>query len=253
MVDEPAGDPDDPSSLVRRATQGDEHALARIVRLHHVPMTRACFVVAGDREAAAAAVAASWPAVLERLGALENPGRLAPWLCAVAVEQVVRPGAAGISFDAGAGGAPGDDRRWPDGPPASRDTDLARELSGLATVDRGLLALRYVARLGPAELRRLAWVPEPGPEGELAVLRGRLAPALGLAGLGEADVDAAMERRLGAYSAITVHPIDADATAGVARDDLRMRRSYVLSVAIALAAAALLIASMYLLAAGSPR
>jgi DNA-directed RNA polymerase specialized sigma24 family protein len=58
MTDVAVGDATELEATVRRAAEGDESALARLVVEHHASMTRVAFVIVGDPTLAADAVQA---------------------------------------------------------------------------------------------------------------------------------------------------------------------------------------------------
>lgn len=169
-----------PDGLIRLAVRGDEAAFARIVRLHHVDMTRVCFVVCGDQDLAEEAVAAAWPIVWKKLGSLREPDRLRPWLCSVAANEARqlirrrnRRNVVEISVSADGSASTPD--------PAGRivDLDLANALARLAPDDRTLLALRYVAGFNSTELGRATGMSASGTRARLARLLDRLHKELG--------------------------------------------------------------------------
>ncbi len=166
--------------LVARAVRGDEDAFARIVRLHHVDMTRVSYVVTGDLQIAEEAVAAAWPIVWRRLATLRDPERLRPWLCSVAGNEARRllrsrnrRSVAEIDL------AARPEEAWIDPGSRAADIDLANALARLPSEDRMLLALRYVAGLNSTELGRATGMSASGTRARLARLLARLRRELG--------------------------------------------------------------------------
>jgi len=163
------------TTLIERASAGDEAAFARIVRAHHDDMTRVCFVICGDLDIADEAVGAAWATAWRKLGSLRAPERLRPWLISIAaneargilrrqrrrtvVELSVASGTASSGVDPAAHVA---------------DLDLVNALSRLGADDRALLALRYVAGFDSTELARATGRSPSGTRARLARLLDRL-------------------------------------------------------------------------------
>lgn len=248
MVSPTRGLPEDQQDLVRLAARGDEAAFARIVRLHHTEMAGVCFVVCGDVQLSAEAVAKAWPVAWEQLRKLKEPDRLQPWLCSVAAVETMklirrhgRPLAAYST--ARAAEAPPAVAATSDGSMERQggtdDPELAGVLVGLEPADRALLALRNLAGLTTTELGRAVGMPPPAAEARLERLFARLQEELGpdWPDLGEPDSDGSFEARLGrrlrAWSAIPVRPVDADAAASEARSASEASRNQLWSVVVA--------------------
>src|SRR5690349_10661302 len=73
--------------VVARAAAGDAAAFTRIVAAHHADMLRIAQVVSGDVELSNDAVQAAWAIAWRRLGSLQDPTRLRPWLMSVAANE----------------------------------------------------------------------------------------------------------------------------------------------------------------------
>lgn len=247
-----ATDRDSPESLVARAVRGDEAAFARIVRIHRAPMVQVCFVIAGDAGIAAAAVDAAWPVAWRRLRKLRHRDRLRPWLCAIAAGEVndvsarlARREGAGSTADAST------PRGGPDVAGPASDPGLAALLAGLTPDDRALLALKYVAALGPIELERAGVTPSSGARPHLDRLMPRLRDRLGPDEREETGFEARLAQRLRAFSAIPVPAVDVDAVARSARAEMLVARTQVVSVVAAAVIAALFMAAAYVLGGGT--
>ena len=136
----------DQVGIIESAATGDEFAFGRIVAAHHGEMLRVCVFVCGDRQIAEDAVQAAWSVAWRKLDSLRDPGRLAPWLVSIAVNQ---------AKDLSRGRhrrsrveAPVDLSMEPGGidPATGIDAlDLRAALARLEPDDRALLAMRYVA------------------------------------------------------------------------------------------------------------
>ena len=167
------------AGLVERAARGDQDAFARIVRLHHVDMTRVSYVITGDAATAEEAVAAAWPIVWRKLGSLRDPERLRPWLCSIAANEARqlirrhrRRAVVEIPVSQIAAEPSADTAR-------ATDIDLANALARLPSDDRALLALRYVAGLNSTELGRALGMSPSGTRARLGRLLHRLKEDLG--------------------------------------------------------------------------
>src|SRR5262245_52294466 len=77
----------DAVAVVAAAASGDEAAFARIVTTHHGDMSRVAYLVSGDLEIAADAVQKAWAIAWRRLGSLNDPNRLRPWLVTIAANE----------------------------------------------------------------------------------------------------------------------------------------------------------------------
>ena len=132
--------------VIETAAAGDEAAFERIVTTYHAHMHRVCVFVTGDQAIAEEAVQAAWAIAWRKLGSLQDPGRLGPWLVSVAVNQAKdllrkrrrRTEVEGLSYTPlPAGGVD---------PATGIDSmDLRAALWRLDPDDRALLAMRYVA------------------------------------------------------------------------------------------------------------
>jgi len=139
--------------VVARAAAGDAAAFTRIVAAHHADMLRIAQVVSGDVELSNDAVQAAWAIAWRRLGSLQDPTRLRPWLMSVAANearQLVRRRGRRRVREITVEEIPSD---APDATLVAR-IDLGNALHRLDERDRTLLALRYVAGLESAEIGR---------------------------------------------------------------------------------------------------
>jgi RNA polymerase sigma factor (sigma-70 family) len=167
-------DPTVPATTVADAAAGDADALARIVGAHHDDMARICFVICGDPDMAQDAVQAAWPIAWRKLGSLRDPGRLRPWLMAVAANEARQMQRRQrrhrvVEIEVADVGSPQAD-------PAARaaQTDLAIALRRLSPEDRALLALRHVAGFDATEIGRELGMTASGVRSRLARLLKRL-------------------------------------------------------------------------------
>ena len=137
-----------PEELVRRASDGDLAAFARIVRLHTEAMTRVAFVVTGDLDVAARAVGAAWPVAWRGLRGRRSPEGLGPWLCSLAAAEAV--------ILARSDPAPREREPTRRAEPArtEAEAELGQAIARLDPRERALLSLRHVAGLSLAELAR---------------------------------------------------------------------------------------------------
>src|SRR4030095_16034062 len=78
------------AELVRAATAGDRGAFAAIYDRYADRLHDFCWSVLRDREKAADATQDAFLVAAERLGQLRDPGRLRPWLYAIARSQALR-------------------------------------------------------------------------------------------------------------------------------------------------------------------
>ena len=152
MTDVAVGDAKELEATVRRAAEGDESALARLVAEHHASMTRVAFVIVGDPTLAADAVQAAWAIAWRRLGGLRDPAQVRAWLVAIAANEARKALQRGrrrpvvdlsASLDRHADGDPAD---------VIGLVDLERALRRLKPEERSLIALRYVAGLDSTEI-----------------------------------------------------------------------------------------------------
>ena len=74
-------------SLVAEAANGDEVAFARIVATYHDDMVRVAFVVCRDAHMAQEAAHGAWPIAWRKLSTIRDPGKLKPWLLAIAANE----------------------------------------------------------------------------------------------------------------------------------------------------------------------
>jgi DNA-directed RNA polymerase specialized sigma24 family protein len=216
-------DPDSPEVLVHEAARGDAGAFARIVRLHHGPMTRTALLVTGDLPTAARAVAEAWTAAWRHLADLQDPASLDAWLGSLAVDEALFLVRHGRSRDlepmaAGRTGAP-------------RDLELDRILRDLDPADRADLARHHLAGLGPSDLTRRPFQAAGRVQARLARLSMCVAGPLP-AGLDLDAVDARARDRLRAHVDVPVPPVHADHATRRAQAEASLERSRRVSVAV---------------------
>src|SRR5450759_1537427 len=172
-------------TVVSRASSGDELAFARIVAAHHADMTKVAYVICGDPELAAEAVAAAWPQAWQKLATIRDPERLRPWLVSIAVNetrQLIRKRGRRtvhellIDVD-----GPSQMRAAASSDPANRAAglDLANALRGLSEEDRTIVALRYAGGFSSPEIGRMVGLSAAGVRTRLARLLNRLRKELG--------------------------------------------------------------------------
>ena len=156
------------ASFVTPAAAGDEVAFGRIVAAYHDDMRRVCVVVCGDETLAEDAVQSAWSIAWRKLGSLRQPGRLRPWLVAVAANQardLVRKRRRRSDLEVFA--------ERPDIPggvdPATGvdSMDLLAAIGRLEPDDRALLALRYVAGFNATELSAAIGISPSGTRNRL--------------------------------------------------------------------------------------
>ena len=230
-----AGALDAPEVLVPLARSGDHTAFARIVRLHRTGMIRVAWVVTLDPRLAREAVAAAWPLASKRLDRLGDPARLGPWLCgiaaaearSVAVRGPVAPGPRSATGD----GHPSDSD------PVSADPGLARFLGQLSADERLLLALWHLAGSTPAEIGRATGLSAAAVMARLADLEARFADR----------ADDGFAERLRAFAAIRIWHVDIDAEARRAIVTRNDRRIQLVSLAIAVVVAVVVVSIPYVL------
>ena len=139
-------------ATVRSAAAGDEIAFARLVAEHHASMARVAFVICGDPDMARDAVQSAWSIAWRRLRTVRDPSRVHAWLVAVAANEARQADRRRrrdrvVDISAEAAKLAHLDRADP-----VELVDLARTLRGLTADDRRLLAMRFAAGLGSAEI-----------------------------------------------------------------------------------------------------
>jgi RNA polymerase sigma-70 factor (ECF subfamily) len=236
---------DAPDALVRLARAGDEHAFARIVRLHRDAMIRVALVVTLDPELAAEAAAASWPVAWARIAELDDPSRLEPWLCGIAAHEardVAAHGSSRLDLQ-----PPSDDASpWSSRPveaaPKSAesfsDTALHAALGELQPDDRVYLALRLLGRLTPAEIGRATASQPVAADARAAQVARALARAVGQRPGPDPDeptTDGRLSDRIRVFADVPVRHVNIDAVARHAKLTRHDRRTRLASLAIAAA------------------
>ena len=200
------------------------------------------------------AVAATWPIAWSRLGRAGDPDRLAAWLAPIAVEEARRitrgpwldPAAAEVAALRPVTPDPAETTVASDLDP---DTALTAALSALTRDDRALLALRFVAGLGPDEIARAMGRSRRDPQVRLRTLIADLATTLGEPAP-VAGGELAIERRIRAMAAVEVRPVDADRAARVARAEIASGRHHRVSVMVSMVLAVIVIATLDFISAG---
>jgi RNA polymerase sigma factor (sigma-70 family) len=165
----------DITGTLASAAAGDEVAFARIVDAHDDAMYRVCVAVARDHAIAADGVQAAWSIAWRKLGNIQDPTRLRPWLVAIAVNETKtllkkRQRRALVEIPADA-----DDRAGRSDPATSAASiDLRTALERLGPDDRALLAMRYVAGFNATELATALGISASGTRTRLERLVARL-------------------------------------------------------------------------------
>jgi RNA polymerase sigma-70 factor, ECF subfamily len=164
-------------ALFDRARGGEQAAFTEIVERHHAELVRVAYVVCGDVELARDAAQTAWIKAWQRLPSLRDPGRLRPWLLAIAANearQAVR--ARGrrpvVWIDAVTAGPA------TAGPSPDR-LDLVAALQRLSPDDRALVALRYVAGFETEVIARATGRTASGTRTRLSRLLARLREEVG--------------------------------------------------------------------------
>jgi RNA polymerase sigma factor (sigma-70 family) len=165
----------DLTRVIASAVAGDDLAFGHIVAAHEAEMHRICVAVSRDQAIAADAVQAAWAIAWRKLGAVREPGRLRPWLVAIAVneaKQLMRKRQRRSQVEAlspppaAAGGVD---------PATGIDSlDLDAALMRLDPDDRALLAMRYVAGFDATELSIAIGLSPSGTRSRLERLIARL-------------------------------------------------------------------------------
>jgi RNA polymerase sigma factor (sigma-70 family) len=163
------------AGLVTAAAAGDKAAFERIVSAHHDDMRRVCIVVCGDEALAEDAVQSAWSVAWRKLRSLKDPGRLRPWLVAIAANQArdlvrQRRHRSGVE-------ATSDESRVPGGidPATGIDSlDLYAAMGRLDPDERALLAMRYVVGFNATELSAALGISPSGTRNRLERLLARL-------------------------------------------------------------------------------
>ena len=153
----------DIGSIVASAAAGDEYAFARLVAAYHEDMRRVCSLVTRDEALAEDAVQSAWAIVWNKLGSLQQPERVRPWLVSVAVNQAKdllrkRKRRAEVELLANAQVVQG----GVDPSTGVDSLDLLRAMDRLGPDDRALIAMRYVVGFDATELSHAIGLPPPG-------------------------------------------------------------------------------------------
>jgi RNA polymerase sigma-70 factor (ECF subfamily) len=160
--------------VLTRAADGDEIAFACIVEAHHVDMRRVSFVICGDHDMAEDAVQQAWQIAWRKLATIRDPNRLRSWLVAIAANetrQLLRSRRRRPEVEL--------EPEWhaavsPAPEPDVHHIDLSRALAHLATEERALLAMRYVAGMNASEISAVAGGSPSTVRSRLARLLARL-------------------------------------------------------------------------------
>jgi RNA polymerase sigma factor (sigma-70 family) len=159
-------------STVRQAAAGDEMACVRLVEEHHAPMVRAAYVITGDAELAREATQVAWTKAWHRLGGLQRPERVRPWLVAIAANearQLVRRQHRRAVREISASELPG-----PDPSAQAELLDLKHAVRRLSLDDQSLLAMRFAAGLDSNQMGERTGMSASGVRSRLARLLDRL-------------------------------------------------------------------------------
>lgn len=158
----------DAGSTLREAMAGDQAAFTLLVAEHTPAMARVAFCVTNDVERSREAVQAAWTIAWRRVGGLRDPGRLRPWLVAIAANEARQLGRrdrrrAVVELAVGQPAANAGD-------PADRIglVDLERALRALSGDDRALVALRYGAGLDSTQIGAITRRSPAGVRNRLA-------------------------------------------------------------------------------------
>lgn len=163
------------NDVLASAVAGDEMAFRRIIAEHHEDMRRVCLAIAGDHAVADDAVQAAWLVAARKLGKVQGPARLRPWLVSVAVneaKQILRRRRRLAEIE-----GPGDASEVPGGiDPATgiAAVDLRAALARLDPDDAALLAMRYVAGFDSNELALATGISASGTRSRIERLLRRL-------------------------------------------------------------------------------
>ena len=157
------------------ALAGDEHAFRRIIGEHHEDMRRICLAVAGDGGIADEAVQAAWLIAARKLGKVQGPAQLRPWLVSVALKEAKqllrrRRRLAEMEGPADASDGPG----GIDPATGVAAMDLRAALARLDPDDAALLAMRYVAGFDSNELAIATGISPSGTRSRIERLLKRL-------------------------------------------------------------------------------
>lgn len=160
---------------VADAAAGDEYAFARIVAVYHEDMRRVCSFVTRDEALAEDAVQSAWSIVWRRLGSLNQPERLRPWLVSIALNQAKdmlrkRKRRAEVELLANARLVPSSVDPYT----GVDSLDLLAAMDRLDPDDRALIAMRYVVGFDATELSAVIGLSPPGTRARLARILGRL-------------------------------------------------------------------------------
>ena len=143
----------DAGDAIASAAAGDEYAFRRIIAAHHDDMRRVCQAISGDHALAEEATQAAWVIAWKKLGKVDGPDHLRPWLVAVAVNEAKklmskRRRRATLEVTNDASGALGG------GDPAAgiELVDLWAALRRMDPDDRALLTMRYGVGFNSSEL-----------------------------------------------------------------------------------------------------
>jgi RNA polymerase sigma-70 factor (ECF subfamily) len=138
-------------------------------------MRRVCSLVTRDEALAEDAVQSAWAIVWKKLGSLEQPERIRPWLVSVAVNQAKdmlrkRKRRVEVELLANAQVVSG----GIDPSTGVDSLDLLRAMDRLDPEDRALIAMRYVVGFDATELSSAIGLSPPGTRARLARILGRL-------------------------------------------------------------------------------
>jgi RNA polymerase sigma-70 factor, ECF subfamily len=168
-----------PTTTLELAADGDADALSRIVAAHHLDLIRIAQLICRDTSLAEEAAQSAWSIAWRKLGTVRDPGRLRPWLMAIAANearQLLRRRRTRPVTEIPAGDIPS----HASDPQARSDIlDLAVAVGRLDPDDRALLALRFVAGFDATEIGRSLGISASGVRSRLSRLTARLRAELG--------------------------------------------------------------------------
>lgn len=139
--------------LLTSVAAGDEIAFRRIIAAHHEDMRRVCLAIAGDQTIADEATQAAWLIAWRKIGKVQGPAQLRPWLVSIAANEAKqlmrkrrRRAMLEMTADAASNAGGGDPAN------GASAVDLRAAMARLDPDDSALLAMRYVAGFDSNEL-----------------------------------------------------------------------------------------------------
>ncbi|RNC81118.1 MAG: RNA polymerase sigma factor [Phycisphaera sp.] len=144
--------------LVLSAQAGDDHSLARLVRVWQKPLLRHALRLMPDESSASDAVQEAWIAIGRSLRGLDDPARFRSWALRIVTNKcadIARTESRRRKVDRARSPTGGESRDSS----SSRTDELRRAMGEMDTERRAMLALHYVDGLGVAELAEVFVVP----------------------------------------------------------------------------------------------